>query len=67
MSCAGCERSVARALGRIAGASDARADASTGRAWVRLDPARAEEARLAVTRAGFTVAGVGLAAEAPLP
>ena len=57
MSCSGCERSVVRALGRIPGAADARADAQGGRAWVRLDPALVEDARVAVTRAGFVVAG----------
>jgi copper chaperone CopZ len=54
MTCGGCERSVARALGRVPTATDAGASAGAKHAWARLDPAKAEEARAAIQRAGFT-------------
>jgi copper chaperone CopZ len=65
MTCGGCERAVSRALGRMPGAAEAEADVRGGRAWVRLDPARAEEAMSAIVRAGFTVSSWQVAPARP--
>lgn len=59
MSCSGCEQRVGRALGRMDGVSEAKADHRTGVVDVRFDPAVADTARLAerVQEVGYEVVG----------
>lgn len=65
MTCGGCERAVTRALGRTPGVLEPGADAKAGKAWARLEPARAEEVRAAVAKAGFSVGSWQVSAARP--
>lgn len=59
MSCTGCEQRLGRALGRMQGVSEAKADYRTGLVDVRFDPAVTDTAGLAerVHEVGYEVVG----------
>lgn len=57
MSCSGCEQRLGKALGRLDGVREVRADHRTGRVQVRFDPAVTDRGVLAeqVATAGYTL------------
>lgn len=57
MTCQGCVKSVANALRRVAGVTEAQVSLEEAQAVVRYDPAQADVSRLkaAVEAAGFEV------------
>lgn len=58
--CGACERAVGKALGRLDGVDDARADAATNQVRVVFDEARVTPDAIAerLTAAGYPVTGV---------
>ncbi len=60
MTCEGCNHHVEHAVGQLPGYIDAKADYTTGSAWVEFDRSRntIEDIKAAIDSTGYTVTGV---------